>query len=234
MSKIFTLALLAVLALAVVSCGPVGYSEQVAPDTVQGIDQQVINVVYPMLVNNTRYPAAEMKVSTERINLRERLLRFNQWNKMGYVTLFYPMGGVAGYFTIRGKVSNPDSQLTSTDQVEYRCPRTSSSSVSSLCGWLILTSPGDDGSWGPNERGIFFFTNEDILIETSLDYFYSDAPVKLNDQKLIVFDVKVGETAKPSSVGDPLQTRKDCAEKGINCPASGLPAQPQPVAPKTK
>jgi hypothetical protein len=214
----------------VVSCGPAGYAEQGAPNTVQGIDQQVINIVYPALVNSTGYPVAEMRVSTERINLRERLLRFNQWNKMGYVYLFYPMGGVAGYFTIRGKVSNPDSQLTSTDQIEYRCPKATTSL--SYCSWLILTSPGDDGSWGPNERGIFFFTNDDVLVETSLEYFYSDAPVKLNDQKLIVFDVKVGENPKPSSVGDPLQSRKDCAEKGINCPASGLPPQPQPTAPK--
>jgi hypothetical protein len=224
MKKFLPLTLLAVLALLIGACTPVNTKEPPKNSLIAN-DQKAMNVVYPQFAASTGYPTAELVVSTERINLRERLLRFNQFSKIGYVTIAWPMGGAAGFFTIRGKVSNTDSQMTSSNQVEWWCPGGAEySSYSSYCDFIVLQSPGDDGSWGANEQGIFFFTTEDVLIVTNYPYFYSDSPIKLAPNGMIVFD----GSPKPSTVGEPLKVREDSAKKNnVVVPA----VQPTTAAP---
>jgi hypothetical protein len=119
------------------------------------------------------YPVAELKDSLERRNLRERLLRTNQPNKIGYVYLLSFAGQPLGYYVIKGKVSSTDSQMTATDMV-----------VDGTRGSVTVPAPGDDGSYGKNEPGIFFFTSEGSMVTTNLNYLYSDAPLPLNVPKL--------------------------------------------------
>lgn len=119
------------------------------------------------------YPADQLKDSLERRNLVERLLRTNQANKIGYVYLLSFSGQPLGYYTIKGKVSSTQSQLT-TDQLVYRfC-------ASGSCSDNVVTAPGDDGSYGANEDGVFFFTTENAYVTTDLNYLYSDQPLPLN------------------------------------------------------
>lgn len=132
------------------------------------------------------YPVSALTDSTERRNLRERLLRFNKPDRIGYVYIFN-FGKVIGYYTIEGKISNPDSQMTTSELIQRYCSDCSG-------GGAIATvpAPGDDGSYGNNERGIFFFTTEGALVETSNEYLYSDQPIptfaslpKLNGSKKV-------------------------------------------------
>jgi hypothetical protein len=44
-------------------------------------------------------------------------------------------------------------------------------------GQTVVDAPGDDGSYGANEKGVFFFTTEGALVETNQDYLYSDQPI---------------------------------------------------------
>lgn len=197
----FVLVVLAAIGLVVLTAGCGTYN---ATDTgaraVQDGDQNLVNQYYPVLRDAVPYPVAKMKYSLERANIRERLLRFNNPNKIGYVYLLYPTGQVAGYYTIKGKVSSTDSQMTTQDQVVKRCDTNVTG-----CVFLTVRSPGDDGSYGVNEPGIFFFTTEDVIDESNLLYFYSDAPLKLNEQKFIVYSQDVPQ---PSSVGESLQERQ--------------------------
>jgi hypothetical protein len=132
------------------------------------------------------YPVSALTDSTERRNLRERLLRFNKPDRIGYVYIFN-FGKVIGYYTIEGKISNPDSQMTTTDLIQRYCSDCSGGGTA-----ITVPAPGDDGSYGANERGIFFFTTEGALVETSNDYLYSDQPIpafvdlpKLNGAKKV-------------------------------------------------
>ncbi|GAC1610329.1 MAG: hypothetical protein NVS3B26_16500 [Mycobacteriales bacterium] len=113
------------------------------------------------------YPIDQLHDSAERRNLRERLLRFNKPDRIGYVYLLTLTGTPIGYYTIEGKISSPNSQMTTTTHVDYS--RNGNS--------LAYPAPGDDGSYGPNEPGVFFFTTEGALIETNQNYLYSDQPV---------------------------------------------------------
>lgn len=137
------------------------------------------------------YPLDAMKDSVERRNLRERLLRFNRPDKIGYVYLLSDTGSVVAFYTIKGKISSTESQMTASDVSECHGP--------SCGGTVVRQSPGDDGSYGPNEPGVFFFTTEDVLVQWNGKFVYADAPLKVTTAPLIV------ETpgAKPSSIGTP-------------------------------
>lgn len=124
------------------------------------------------------YPLAQMRDSLERRNLRERLLRFNRPNKIGYLYVM-SFGKFVGYYVVRGKVSSTQSQMTSPVQV-WNC--------GGADGGCQADSIGDDGSFGPNEggdAGIFFFTATGVMVETTLDWVYSDAPLKIDVPNLL-------------------------------------------------
>jgi len=121
------------------------------------------------------YPADQLKDSLERRNVRERLLRTNNPNKIGYVYLL-SFGKPLGYYVIKGKVSSTQSQMT-TDQFVERHGDTGG-------GNFVYSAPGDDGSYGQNENGVFFFTTEGAMVTTTLDFVYSDQPIPFNVPKL--------------------------------------------------
>lgn len=111
------------------------------------------------------YPVDELKDSLERRNLKERLLRTNNPNLQGYVYLM-SFGKFVGYYTVKGKISSVQSQMTTDNLV-----------VDKSHGAVTVNAPGDDGSYGQNEggdKGIFFFTTEGAFVETTLDFLWSD------------------------------------------------------------
>jgi hypothetical protein len=66
----------------------------------------------------------------------------------------------------------------------------------------VVNGPGDDGSYGENEKGIYFFTTEGVMIETDMNFIYSDAPMSVNAAAV---KLNLPADSKPSSVGDASQ-----------------------------
>lgn len=116
--------------------------------------------------------------SLECKNLKEREKRNAQPNKIGYVYLYNWDGTVKGYFTVKGKVSSTQSQMAPMDVLVDGCQRSGEDCPAPM------EAPGDDGSFGPNESGIFFFTTEGVMVTYSGEYVLSDAPLKLSTNKL--------------------------------------------------
>jgi hypothetical protein len=128
--------------------------------------------------NNQRaavpYPEAQLRSSVERQNLARRLLEFNKKDKIGYVYIL-SFGKFIGYYVIKGKVSSNSSQMTNQTWItKWTCPGGCSDSVGPV------DAAGDDGSFGPSEPGIFFFTAAGALIQTDSNYIYSDQPFSIN------------------------------------------------------
>lgn len=126
-------------------------------------------------------PIAELKAGgfLERKNLSERLTRFSKANKVGYLYVM-SFGKFVGYYVVKGKISSVNSQMTNSDQVW--------DSGSGEQGETVVNSIGDDGSWGPNEggdRGVFFFTSNGTMVETTLDWVYSDTPLQIDVPNLL-------------------------------------------------
>lgn len=140
--------------------------------------QKLTNEYSQRLQAAVPYPLDQMRDSQERRNLRERLLRFNVPDKVGYVYILGLTGNFIGYYVIEGKVSATESQLTITQQIVKDCKGGCREVVDSM---------GDDGSYGHNEggpSGVFFFTTNGVLVETDMNFVYSDSPLPVDAPKL--------------------------------------------------
>jgi hypothetical protein len=111
--------------------------------------------------------------SLECKNLREKLKRDEDPSRITYLYLTNMMGEPYAYWVVKGKVSSNQSQLAPTDQVLDICPGTD------RC-WEVMEGPGDDGSSGPNEDGVFFFTPDgNKIVVGGGNYLQSDFPFDL-------------------------------------------------------
>lgn len=136
----------------------------------QATGQKETEIAYKQQSAAVPYPADKLKDSLERRNLRERLLRQNEPDRIGYVYIL-SFGKFIGYYTIKGKVSGTQSQMT-TDNLVFR----KAGGV-----YVVVNAPGDDGSYGANEDGVFFFTTNGTMVQTSSEYIYSDQPLSVAD-----------------------------------------------------
>ena len=167
---ICTIALSVVTLMTVTSC-----SEEPSKGSAQQSGQALTETTFKQQQTAVPYPAAQLRSSLERSNLAARLITLNKPSKIGYVYLIN-FGKIIGYYSIKGKVSNTDSQLTTSTTIEKH------SDVGG--GNLSYPAPGDDGTYGPNESGNFFFTTEGVLVESDLQYLYADAPLPIDVPRL--------------------------------------------------
>lgn len=154
------------------------------------IDLGACQTLNYMRVLNAKRPYPEGKVtdSVERKNLTEKLLRFNDVNKIAYVTLLSDYGTVIATYTIQGKVSSNQSALTNSDSAYCK-------NGDKEWGCTTVHSPGDDGSYGENEPGIFFFTTSGVLVQWNGKYLLTDAPQQIVSAPVVTYNV----SDKPSS-----------------------------------
>lgn len=163
-----------------------------ATTQLQNTSQNIKNQAETQLHNAEAYPVSQMQDSAELANLKERLLRTNSKDKIGYLYVLNNLGTPIGYYVTKGKVSSTGSQMLNEEQID-NCDDAHGNTGSAQC---TISAMGDDGSYGPEEggdRGIFFFTPSDVMIETDSDFIWSDAPLNVQVPLL------VAATAAPTS-----------------------------------
>jgi hypothetical protein len=172
--KILALTCALLLALGLTSCssGTSSGAQQ------QG--QQQTEIAFGQQSAAVPYPVSQLRDSLERRNVRERLLRQNNPNAIGYVYLLGDTGTYIGYYVIKGKVSSTQSQMTTDQLATWTCK------ANDGCSPVVVDAPGDDGSYGANEAGVYFFTVEGVMVTTDMRYIVSDAPLKVDAPKLNV------------------------------------------------
>ena len=134
-------------------------------------------------IPSQQYPATLITDSLELRNQREKLLRFNQPDKPGWVYLFTLAGQLIAEFEIRGKVSSTQSTMTTSTGI-YK----DTNGSTGICN-IPVEVPGDDLSYGPNEggdAGKFFFTADGVLVFWDGPLLYLDAPLKVLQQPAVV------------------------------------------------
>ena len=147
----------------------------------QKAEMAITNINQMRLIKAT--PPPEIQQSLERENLKERLVRFNDANKVSYIYLLSDMGSVITFFPIRGKVSSVNSMLTTTDQLIE-------GGYSGNHYGVVIASPDLDGSYGSNGDAIFFFTTEGVYCEWNGKYFLCDRPLQLTTTPILIYDEK--------------------------------------------
>ena len=149
--------------------------------------QQTINIGNKLAENQPT--PSDIDYSLERYNLIKRAYWVNGMRDkaralpspiadmpLGYVVLLTDNGAVVGRFVVDGKVTSLNSYLT-PDSEYYELLKEWNSSGTATNKWL----PDVDGSYGENDKGIFFFTTDGKYIEWTGTYLYSDIPFEVSN-----------------------------------------------------
>ena len=127
-------------------------------------------------------PPISMDWSLEREQLNKRTKLWNDKNKVSYIYLL-EYGRIMAFYTIKGKVSSVNSQITNPAQIVSR-----GNSHHRYSG--VLPSPAEDGSYGSNGDAVFFFTTGGTYVEWNGTFMLCDQPLKLSQQPLMTLEVK--------------------------------------------
>ena len=122
----------------------------------------------------------EKNESQECVNLKRKFDRDNDPNRITYVYTLSWTGEFIGYYVVKGKVSSNQSQMAPMDSSVKICTYADSG-----C-YALGEAPGDDGSYGPNEDGIFFFTVDGNKVTWNGMYQQSDRPLAIKAPQLYV------------------------------------------------
>lgn len=129
-------------------------------------------------------PPVSLDYSLERSNINKRTTLWNDENKISYIYLV-SYGKVMAFYTIKGKVSSVNSQITNPEQIVQRRYVSGGNRHTH-----VLPSPAEDGSYGTNGDGIFFFTADGTYVEWAGSYMLADKPLKLSTPPELVREIK--------------------------------------------
>lgn len=112
--------------------------------------------------------ASQITNSLEKQNLKKKLDKEEDPNAIRYVYIL-SYANIIGYYVIQGKVSSSGSQIGPEQEI-----------INGGGNGNVLDSAQDDGTYGDGDPGVFFFTTDGTMVETSLDYIISDRPIAVN------------------------------------------------------
>lgn len=187
--------LLAIPALAVLVLLGAGCEENNIQSSSGNVEQNHTEANQRKLIE--QQPPISLTWSLERENINKKTKLWNDPNKVSYIYLIN-YGKVMAFYTIKGKVSSVDSQVTNPDQLTWKCvnadgtysgdPNCHGTTRHVITG--SIPSPSEDGSYGTNGDAIFFFTTEGAYVEWAGDYMLADQPLKLTTQPELVREIK--------------------------------------------
>lgn len=133
--------------------------------------------------------------SDERDNINERTARYQDPNKVSYITVLTIQGGILYHGVVKGKVSSVDSQVTPADGLD--CQHFGDRRPDG-CGTVQIAEP--DGSWGTNNpNAMFWFDDKNVYHETSLPYFVSDQEQTLSTPPVLNINATQQTNALPQT-----------------------------------
>jgi hypothetical protein len=110
-------------------------------------------------------------------NIKKRLELTSQPGLLGYIVLLNGVGQPVFYGTVKGKVTSGGKRLTRPDR---------STTEGAGQNNVVMQSPSDEGTFGSSGEYIFFWTTNGQYIQWNDKYLYSDKPIRLTVQPLVV------------------------------------------------
>jgi hypothetical protein len=117
--------------------------------------------------------SSQITNSLEKQNAQMKRDKEEDPNAIRYVYLLN-YGINTGYYVAKGKISSSSSQVGPESEVVWHNGSA-----------FTLDSAKDDGTYGPGDPGIYFFTTDGMMVETSLDYIVTDRPIALQGVPLL-------------------------------------------------
>jgi len=174
--KKYTLLFVGVCLLVLLGASCSGVGEETAE-----IEQNLTEENQQRLLKNQ--PPVKLNWSLERENINKRTELWNDSSKISYIYLV-SYGKVMAFYTVEGKVSSVNSQVTNPERM------IDDQHGSYDSGSRVLPSPAEDGSYGTNGDAIFFFTTEGVYVEWAGEYMLADQPLKLTTPPALYREVE--------------------------------------------
>lgn len=105
-------------------------------------------------------------------NIKRRLELTSSVNKIGYIVLFNDAGQPILYTAVKGKVTSGGKRLTPEDTV--------------TAGGQVRKAASDEGTFGSSAPYVFFWDTRGSYHQWSGQYLYSDQPIRLRIEPLVV------------------------------------------------
>lgn len=115
-------------------------------------------------------------------NIKNRLKLTSQPGLLGFVVLLNESGQPVYYASVKGKITSGSKRLTRTEWLDDFGASNA-----------ITPAPSDEGTYGSSGEYIFFWTTNGQYMQWNGKYLYSDKPIRLTVQPLVV---SVDEPAK--------------------------------------
>lgn len=106
-------------------------------------------------------------------NIKRRLELTSSVNKIGYIVLFNDAGQPILYTAVKGKVTSGGKRLTPEDTV--------------TTGGQVRKAASDEGTFGSNTSSyVYFWDSRGVYHQWSGQYLYSDQPIRLRVEPLVI------------------------------------------------
>lgn len=148
--------------------------------------------------------------NAEQDNISARLAITTNPNTLGYIALLNQNGGVVLYTAVRGKVTSSGKRLTDPVDINGH-PR-----------------PSDEGTWGSSDSYIYFFTPQGQYMQWTGPYVYSNSPIRLANEPLILSVGQPATKVVPWDKGS-IENASKKASAAVEANTNAAPA-PEPVA----
>jgi hypothetical protein len=117
-------------------------------------------------------------------NIKRRLQLTSNPGQIGFIVLFNDAGQPIMYTGVKGKITSSHKRLTATDYIssgaQGRCE--------GACGEnnVVRAAASDEGTYGTSDAYVYFWTTDDQYIQWSGRYLYSDKPIRLRVEPLVI------------------------------------------------
>ena len=108
-------------------------------------------------------------------NIKKRLELTANPGLLGYIVLLNQSGQPVFYTPVKGKITSGSKRLTASDR--YSPQGTNG---------FIRQAPSDEGTYGSSGEYVFFWTTGGQYIQWNGMYMYSDKPIRLTVEPLVV------------------------------------------------
>lgn len=159
----------ALLGFTLAACQPQAQAQPQAKNTQAQIAQEAANSI--VFTDN-----AEIK------NIKDRIELTSKPGALGYVILLNNAGQPIAYYGVRGKITSGSKRLTKPFDVKQYAIGGSNGGAT----YVQTPSPSDEGTWGSSGDYVFFWTTDGQYIQWSGQYLYSDKPLRLRVEPLVI------------------------------------------------
>lgn len=112
-------------------------------------------------------------------NIKKRIELVSKPGLLGYITLLNEAGQPIFYTAVKGKITSSGKRLTPKVK-QWKIDR------GNWNGTALGPAPSDEGTWGSSSPYIFFWTPGGQYFQWSGKYLYSDKPMRLRVEPLVV------------------------------------------------